>query len=128
MSEPMHDAVYDPREPHIGAPEDCHACNARTLAHPKPPKRIKDPELLARFAEVRPRCQACGSGSRPQIHHMGDAPGVHRKSDVFENLARLCRLEDVHTMVVDNQISEDWRSKLIAAGVKLLLAGETDNA
>jgi len=30
--------------------------------------------------------------------------------------------------VVDHEISEDWRSKIIAAGVKLSIAGTTDNA
>ncbi len=44
------------------------------------------------------------------------------------SLARLCDLGDIDILVVDNEISEDWRSKLIAAGVKLVVAGPTDNA
>jgi hypothetical protein len=28
---------------------------------------------------------------------------------------------------VDHKITEDWRSRLTAAGVNLLIAGETDN-
>ncbi len=90
MSDLTHAANYDPGELHLGAAADCYICNAPTLAFPKTPTRIRDPELLARFAEVRPRCQACGSRQRPHIHHMGDVSDVHRKSDVFENLARLC--------------------------------------
>jgi len=43
-------------------------------------------------------------------------------------LAHLCELGRVDRLVVDNEITEDWRSKIIAAGVKLALAGETDNA
>ena len=95
MSDHSHAAVYDPDELHLGQVEDCVPCNERTLPFAKDPPRIRDPELLGRFAEVRPRCQACGSKKHPHIHHMGDVPGVHRKSDVFENLARLCA--DCHT-------------------------------
>lgn len=43
------------------------------------------------------------------------------------SLSLLCELGAVTTMVVDNQITEDWRSKVIAAGVNLIIAGETDN-
>ena len=35
---------------------------------------------------------------------------------------------DIDVMVVDNEISEDWRSKMIAAGVELVVAGPMDNA
>ena len=45
-----------------------------------------------------------------------------------QSLVHLCGLEVVKTLVVDNQISEDWRSKLLARGVKLTVAGPTDNA
>jgi DeoR family transcriptional regulator, fructose operon transcriptional repressor len=41
------------------------------------------------------------------------------------NLSFLCGLDEVHRMVVDTEISEDWRKKIDAAGVKLVLAGET---
>ncbi|KKN03220.1 hypothetical protein LCGC14_1109740 [marine sediment metagenome] len=57
---------------------------------PKPPKRIKDPELMERFREVRPRCQVCGSTRYLESHHMTDLD-MHRRSDVFPNLMRLCR-------------------------------------
>jgi DeoR/GlpR family transcriptional regulator of sugar metabolism len=43
------------------------------------------------------------------------------------SVAHLCDLSEVRTHVVDNKISEDWRSRLVAAGVNLLIAGETDN-
>jgi len=43
------------------------------------------------------------------------------------SLARLCGLADVDVLVADNEITEDWRSKVIAAGVKLVVAGVTDN-
>ena len=45
-----------------------------------------------------------------------------------QSLVRLCGLEAVRNLVVDNGISEDWRSKLLAGGVRLLVAGPTDNA
>lgn len=44
------------------------------------------------------------------------------------SLSLLCELNAVTSLVVDNQITEDWRSKVIAAGVKLFVAGDTDNA
>jgi len=43
------------------------------------------------------------------------------------SLAKLCALGDVNTLVVDHQISEDWRSRITASGVRLVIAGETDN-
>lgn len=91
MNELTHQAVYNPREIHLGLVDDCFTCNGRVLAFPKPPPRIKDPELLARFAVVRPRCQVCESTTRLEIHHMTDLLNMHRRSDVFENLMRMCR-------------------------------------
>ncbi len=44
-----------------------------------------------------------------------------------QSLVHLCGLEAVNSLVVDNQISEDWRSKLLAHRVKLIVAGPTDN-
>jgi DeoR/GlpR family transcriptional regulator of sugar metabolism len=44
-----------------------------------------------------------------------------------KGIAHLCDLGEVNVLVVDNEISEDWRSKLIAAGVKLVVAGTSDN-
>jgi DeoR/GlpR family transcriptional regulator of sugar metabolism len=44
-----------------------------------------------------------------------------------QSLAHLAELGAVDRLVVDAEISEDWRSRLIAAGVKLSIAGQTDN-
>lgn len=44
-----------------------------------------------------------------------------------KSLALLCGLGSVNSVVVDNEISEDWRSKITAAGVELIVAGQTDN-
>ena len=44
-----------------------------------------------------------------------------------QSLAHLCALDDIDALVVDNEITEDWRSKIIAAGVQLHVAGGTDN-
>lgn len=43
------------------------------------------------------------------------------------SLTKACELADVDHMVVDNGISQDWRSKILAAGVNLVMAGPTDN-
>jgi DeoR/GlpR family transcriptional regulator of sugar metabolism len=43
------------------------------------------------------------------------------------SVAHLCDLGEVKTHVVDHKITEEWRSRLVAAGVNLLIAGETDN-
>lgn len=43
------------------------------------------------------------------------------------SVAHLCDLGGVQTVVVDHKISEDWRSRLVAAGVKVVIAGPTDN-
>ena len=44
-----------------------------------------------------------------------------------QSLAHLCDLDAIDALVVDNEITEDWRSKIIAAGVLLHVAGGTDN-
>lgn len=44
-----------------------------------------------------------------------------------QSLAHLCPLNAVNHLVVDHEITEDWRSKIIASGVELLVAGQTDN-
>lgn len=44
-----------------------------------------------------------------------------------QSLALMCGLGDVHRLVVDHEITEDWRSRLTAAGTKLTIAGGTDN-
>jgi DeoR/GlpR family transcriptional regulator of sugar metabolism len=43
-----------------------------------------------------------------------------------QSLALLCELSRVDTLVVDAEISQDWRSKILAAGVKLLVAPTQD--
>lgn len=43
------------------------------------------------------------------------------------SLAHLGELGEVDVLVVDNEIPEDWRSKVVAADVKLVVAGPTDN-
>jgi len=45
-----------------------------------------------------------------------------------QSLALMCPLGEIDKLVVDNGISEDWRSRIIAAGVELVVAGPTDNA
>ncbi|MBX7166980.1 MAG: DeoR/GlpR family DNA-binding transcription regulator [Pirellulales bacterium] len=45
-----------------------------------------------------------------------------------QSLAHLCELSAVTRLVVDNEITEDWRSRLLAAGVQVVVAGSTDNA
>lgn len=45
-----------------------------------------------------------------------------------QSLSLLCPLEEIDVLVVDNEITEDWRSRVIAAGVKLIVAGDSDNA
>jgi DeoR family fructose operon transcriptional repressor len=44
------------------------------------------------------------------------------------SLAHLCGLGEVDVLVVDNEISDPWRGKLVAAGVQLVLAGPSDKA
>ncbi len=91
MNDLTHRATYNEHEPHLGPLDECQTCAGRGLMLPKPPKRIKDPELLARFAVVRPRCQVCEGTRQLEIHHMTDLQNTHRRSDVFPNLMRLCR-------------------------------------
>ncbi len=42
-----------------------------------------------------------------------------------QSLAHLCPLEAVHKLVVDAQIDAAWRERVAAAGVDLLIAGQT---
>lgn len=42
------------------------------------------------------------------------------------NLARLCSLNQIDIFVVDHEIPQDWRSKLIAAGLRLVVAGTSE--
>lgn len=45
----------------------------------------------------------------------------------YRSLSQLSGLSSAQRMVVDHEISEDWRSKLTAAGVSVVIAGATDN-
>ena len=40
-----------------------------------------------------------------------------------KSLAKLCGLEEIDAMVVDNELSQEWQAKIEAAGVRLELAG-----
>ena len=40
------------------------------------------------------------------------------------NLAHLCTLDDVDVVVVDSEISDRWRSKLLASDVRLIVAAD----
>jgi DeoR family transcriptional regulator, fructose operon transcriptional repressor len=44
-----------------------------------------------------------------------------------QSLVQLAALGDVQHLVVDHEITEDWRSRVAAAGLKLHIAGPTDN-
>ncbi len=44
-----------------------------------------------------------------------------------QSLSLLCELSALDAMVVDHEISEEWRSVIAAAGVVLHVAGPTDN-
>ena len=44
-----------------------------------------------------------------------------------QSLAHLCPLDAVHRLVVDDEISQEWRDKLPAAGVELLIASSQEN-
>lgn len=43
------------------------------------------------------------------------------------SLAHLCGLGDIDILVVDNDLTKDWRGKLTAAGVKVVIAGSTNS-
>ena len=59
------------------------------MCYLKPPTRIEDHQLLARFRACRPWCQVCGCASALFVHRMGDLH-AHAQTDVFDNLMRLC--------------------------------------
>jgi len=44
-----------------------------------------------------------------------------------KSLAHLCDLSEIDVLVVDNEITEQWRNEIVAAGVKLVVAGESEN-
>jgi len=60
---------------------------------PKPAARVKDAPLLARFRHTRDQCQICCKQDKLETHHLTDMErhGISRRSDVFENLMRLCQ-------------------------------------
>lgn len=41
-----------------------------------------------------------------------------------QSLALLCPIEEVNRLVVDHEVTSEWREKLITAGVELLVAGD----
>lgn len=43
------------------------------------------------------------------------------------SLVHLCELGAMDVLVVDNEIPEEWRSRVVAAGARLVVAGPTDN-
>ena len=43
-----------------------------------------------------------------------------------QSLAHLCPLDAVHRLVVDDEISQEWRNKIPAAGVELLVASSEE--
>ena len=59
--------------------------------------------------------------SAGEVIVVADSSKFGRKS-----LARLCELSQVGTLVVDHYITEDWRAKVLAAGVKLLVAAAAE--
>jgi DeoR family fructose operon transcriptional repressor len=44
-----------------------------------------------------------------------------------KSLTRLCDLGDIDVLVVDRELSEDWQKRITAAGVRLLIAGQSEN-
>ena len=59
----------------------------------------------------------------------GDESIVLADSTKFgcSSLAHVGPISSADRLIVDHEISEDWRSKVVAAGVNLLIAGPTDN-
>lgn len=45
-----------------------------------------------------------------------------------KSLSRLCELAEIDDLVVDEEITEDWRSKILAAGVHLHVANRESSA
>ena len=43
-----------------------------------------------------------------------------------QSLALLCELSEVQSVVVDNEIGEDWRSRILACGTEVLVARDTE--
>jgi DeoR family transcriptional regulator, fructose operon transcriptional repressor len=60
--------------------------------------------------------------SADEVIVVADSTKFGRKS-----LAHLCALDAVQHLVVDNEITEDWRSVIVAKGLTLHIAGPTDN-
>ena len=42
------------------------------------------------------------------------------------SLAQLCELSELDVLVVDDQLSPEWRERITSAGVKLILANTTE--
>jgi hypothetical protein len=69
--------------------------------YPRPPKRIKDPELLARLhlEYVGEPCMMCERRPGVELHHLRTGHGMARKGDdVREGLLWLCKIchDDEH--------------------------------
>ena len=43
------------------------------------------------------------------------------------SLALMCQLDEIDVLVVDNQITDEWRKKIVDAGVRMVIAGENEN-
>ena len=61
--------------------------------------------------------------------HSADEVIVVADSTKFgrQSLAHLCPLDAIHHIVVDDEITDEWREKMAAAGVALHVAGETNH-
>jgi DeoR/GlpR family transcriptional regulator of sugar metabolism len=61
--------------------------------------------------------------------HAADEVIVLADSTKFghRSLALMCELDQIDTLVVDAEIDATWRSKLVSAGVSLLVAGPSEN-
>lgn len=46
----------------------------------------------------------------------------------YQSLAHVCPIGDFDKVVTDNEITEDWRSRIIASGAELIIAEKIDNA
>lgn len=61
--------------------------------------------------------------------HAADQVIVVADSTKFgrQSLAHLSPLNSVQTLIVDDQLPEEWREKIVAAGVELLIASTSDS-
>jgi hypothetical protein len=66
------------------------------LAFPKPPRRVRDPKVLAAYHRAHPRCEllTCRKPAMAQPHHI-HPNGVQGPGDLEQNLLSLCVLHHV---------------------------------